>query len=292
MKCERVVKIFQDFNKFRIPALMDCLKVGMKKSLILFLLILISFAGNTQDMEVGVYAGGSYYIGDLNPSIPFQGTQLAYGLIARYNFDSRWAVRLNAFRGKLEGSAQNTWFLPARNLTFTSPVTDISAVAEFNFLPYFTGSRRNFITPYIYAGIGVFFFNPSSGGVALRALGTEGQQSGYLGRKPYSLTNVNVPFGLGVKLSVAKRLGITAFWEMHKTFTDYNDDVSTTYYLDWSEINPDDQQQYYSDPTMSYKPGMQRGNSRNQDWYSFSGITITYKFATDAGKRCRDVYQY
>jgi len=264
----------------------------MRLSFVLLLTIFFSSAGLAQDLEVGIFGGGSYYIGDVNPSGHFKNTMMAYGVIARYQIDSRWAVKISGTMGKVKGSASGTWFLPDRGLEFESPVTDFSAVAEFNFLPYYAGSHRNFITPYVYAGVGMFFFQPSSGVVKLQPLGTEGQQIGYNGRKQYSLVGFNIPFGLGVKVGVTRKLGLALFWEMHKAFTDYLDDISTTYYLDGESIDPDVPAQYFSDPTMSYRPDMQRGNSRNQDWYSFYGITITYKFALDAKKRCRDVYDY
>jgi len=245
---------------------------------------------HSQELEFGVAGGGSYYLGDLNPSAHFRRTDLFYGIIVRYNFDDRWAVKLNGYRGKIKANSASSWFLPERTLEFTSQITDISAVAEFNFLPYFTGSRRNFITPFVYAGIGMFFFKPMSGDMELQPLGTEGQQSGYEGRKPYSLYSVNVPFGLGVKVSISRRIGLALFWEMHKTFTDYIDDVSTTYYLDGTTIDPNNPRQYLSDPSMNHQPGMQRGNSKDKDWYSFSGITITYKFALAGSRRCKDIY--
>jgi hypothetical protein len=265
---------------------------GMRYFFIGLCFLVLSLPAGAQIMEVGVFGGGSYYLGDVNPSGHFKGTKLAYGILARYNFDTRWAIKLSGYRGTLKGEASQSWFLPNRGLSFETPITDISAVAEFNFLPYFTGSKRNWITPYIYAGIGMFFFSPTSGGVNLQPLGTEGQQVGYQGRKPYALVGFDVPFGLGAKISLGQRFGLTVFWEMHKAFSDYLDDISTTYYLDGTTIDPNDPAQYYSDPTQTYQPGMQRGNSKNDDWYSFSGITITYKFALDANKKCRDVYQY
>ena len=266
--------------------------MSMRLSLIALFFTVFLFSGSAQDLEVGVYGGGSYYLGDLNPSNHFQGTQIAYGVVARYNFNTRWAVKLSGYRGKVKGNSADSWFLPYREIQFESPITDISAVAEFNFLPYFTGSKRNYITPYVYAGIGLFFFKPSAEGTDLQPLGTEGQQIGYEGRKPYSQVSFSIPFGLGVKFSVSRRIGLAAFWELHKTFTDYVDDVSKTYYLNGEAIDRNDTQQYLSDPSLNHEPGMQRGNSQNQDWYSFSGITITYKFALDANKKCRDVYKY
>jgi hypothetical protein len=242
-----------------------------------------------QTLEAGLFAGGSYYLGDLNPGVHFKNYQIAYGALARYNLDGRWAVKFSVYRGQVKGNSTQSTYMPERDLSFTSPVTDFSAVAEFNFLNYYTGSRKNWITPYIYAGFSFFLFNPKSGGVALRGLGTEGQNIGYDGRRPYKLYSFSIPFGLGAKISIARNLGMTVFWELHKTFTDYLDDVSKTYYLNGPLINKNDPAQILSDPTMSYTPGMQRGNSRTLDWFSFSGVTLTYKFNLATHKRCRDL---
>lgn len=244
---------------------------------------------NAQELEIGLTGGGSYYLGDLNPGKHFLSTQVAYGLLVRYNIDTRWSVKISGVRAKVKGNSTATGFLPERDLSFESPVTDISAVAEFNFLPYFTGSKRNSISPYIYAGFSVFFFEPVSGGNSLRNLGTEGQNIGYEGREPYSGMSFSIPFGLGVKISLAKRVGMQIYWEMHKTFTDYLDDVSTTYYLEGTAIAPKDMEGLASDPTRNHTPGMQRGNSKNQDWYSIFGVSFTYKFNLTGKKRCRDL---
>jgi len=236
---------------------------------------LFSISGNSlrsQTLDVGLYGGGSYYLGDLNPGVHFMNYSLAYGILARYNIDGRWAVKISAYKGTVKGNSEQSKYMPERNLAFSSPVTDISAVAEFNFFDFYIGSRKNWISPYIYAGFSFFTFNPENGGVKLQEKKTEGV--------PYNTYSFSIPFGLGVKISLARRLGLALFWEMHKTFTDYLDDVSTTY-----PLNPDK----FSDPTGKYAGGMQRGNSRNNDWYSFSGVTLTYKFNLFARKRCKDL---
>jgi hypothetical protein len=240
------------------------------------------------NLEAGLFIGDAYYLGDLNPDVHFRMAQLAYGAIVRYNIDERWSVKFGLTRGKVKGNSEKSNFLPGRNLQFESPITDFSLMGEFNFFPYFTGSRWNWITPYLYAGIGGFFFQPTSGGVKLQPLGTEGQNVGFDGRKPYKTFAVNIPFGLGVKVSIGKKIGLTAFWEMHKTFTDYIDDVSSTYYLNGPAINPNDQGGILSDPTRNHTAGMQRGNPKSYDWYSFSGVTVTYKFALKGSRRCKD----
>lgn len=242
-----------------------------------------------QDLEVGFTAGGDYYLGDLNPGKHFVNSQLAYGVVARYTLNTRWAVKVAAIRGEMKGDAATSTFLPERELAFTSNLTDISAVAEFNFKSHFTGSRMNPISPYIYGGLSFFFFDPMNNGVSLRAMGTEGQNVGYEGRTPYGKVSVSIPFGLGVKVSLGNRIGIQAYWEMHKTFNDYLDDISTTYYLDGRNIDPDDQAAALSDPTFNHEPGMQRGNASNKDWFAIYGVAVTYKFNLLSRKKCRDM---
>ena len=249
-----------------------------KPFFLLALFLLQGVSGKAQDMEVGLTVGGCYYLGDLNPAKHFLNTDIAYGVVARYNIDARWAAKISAVHSNIKGNSSSSTFLPDNGLSFTSTLTDIEGVAEFNFMPYFTGSRVNVISPYIYSGFSVFFFNPMRDGISLRSKGTEGQTT------PYSKVSFSIPFGLGVKLSLTKRLGLQAYWEMHKTFNDYLDDVSTTYYLD-SSTNPDK----YSDPTLDHKPGMQRGNASNKDWYAFFGLAVTYKFNLFSSNRCREL---
>jgi len=240
------------------------------------------------NLEAGVFIGDAYYLGDLNQDVHFRMAQLAYGAMVRYNIDDRWSVKLGVTRGKVKGNSEKTNFLPGRNLQFESPITDFSLMAEFNFFPYFTGSRWNWITPYLYAGIGGFVFQPTSGGEKLKPLGTEGQNIGFDGRKPYNTLGVNIPFGLGVKVSIGKKIGLTAFWEMHKTFTDYIDDISSTYYLNGPAIDPNDHSGTLSDPTRNHLAGMQRGNPKSNDWYSFSGVTFTYIFELRGSRKCKE----
>lgn len=279
----------QNFRKSHFRNIFEdnSLKIGL---LIITLLSVFINHCYSQTFEVGPYGGVSYYLGDLNPGMHYKDSKIAYGALIRYNLNSRWAVKLSGYRGQVSGSSQSNPYLPGKDLSFISPITDISGVAEFNFFEYFTSSKREAFTPYIYAGIGVFFFNPESNGVQLKSAGTEGQNIGYNGRKPYATTAVNLPFGIGVKFSLAKKICVGAFWEMHKTFTDYIDDVSTTYYLKGQDINPNDVTALLSDPGRNHQPDQMRGNPATKDWYSFSGVFLTYKFNIRSSKKCRDIH--
>lgn len=239
--------------------------------------------------ELGLFGGASYYLGDLNPGKQFFMPRLAGGLVYRYNPGKRFAWHIHGVYGSVQADdARSTdEAQQLRNLSFRSQVIEFATILEFNFFNYEIGNPSTPITPYIFGGISLFRFNPKADyfgeWVALQPLGTEGQGSTvYASRKEYSLINGAFPFGFGVKFHALGRLGFSLEWGLRKTFTDYLDDVSTTYadpdvlfatqglvaveLADRSLVNPG-----------PINTNRQRGNETNRDWYSFAGLTITYK---------------
>lgn len=253
--------------------------------------------------ELGVFLGGSYYIGDLNPLGHFnQFTKPAGGIVFRYNFNPRLAARANAFFGGMEGddSFSNNSFQHQRNLHFRSNLYELSAQLEFNFLDYIIGDDSRLFSPYMFGGFAGFKFSPqgqvNDEWLDLQPLGTEGQGlPGGATKKKYKLTQLSLPFGAGIKANLSKNIGISIEWGMRKTFTDYIDDVSGRYYdpavlaakrgavtaqLSDTSIG--------TDPNYS-NVGRQRGNPTTKDWYSFAGIALTVKFK-EKRKLCPGVY--
>ena len=249
--------------------------------------------------ELGVFLGGSYYIGELNPMGHFnQFTKPAGGIVFRYNFNNRLAARVNAFFGAIEGddSFTDSPQQQQRNLYFKSNISELSGQLEFNFLDYEIGDERRGFTPYMFGGVGGFLFKPQAklndSWVDLQPLGTEGQGlPGAASKRKYSLMQLSLPFGVGIKVNLAKSIGVSIEWGMRKTFTDYIDDVSTTYY-DPAKIaaKRGAVAAQLSDPSIGTDPnftnvGRQRGNPTNTDWYSFAGIALTVKIKSRR-KKC------
>jgi hypothetical protein len=274
----------------------------MKKVILLILISLTGFAVNAQ-LEVGVFGGGSFYMGDLNPGKPFLQSDIAYGLIAKYNLSGRWAGRMHIYQGTIAGDDERSGWYPERGLSFTSGINELAGVMEFNFLPYYNGSMKDYWTPYIFGGLALLYHKPELNERELRDLGTEGQNfPGDLwdntARDSYSYFVLSIPFGVGVKYSFSNHIAASLEWGMRKTYNDYLDDVSTTYYLNSSDIEPGDElydDLQYSDPNMNHEAGMQRGNSKTNDWYSFFGLTLTYNINLTNRNKCSDFqskYQY
>ena len=275
----------------------------MKKSIFLTIIFLLVFLcgmpqkSKAQIVEVGMSAGLSYYIGDINPGGHFRQPDIDFSpVVVRYYDNFRWAFRLQYSHLNLKADDATIGFRPERDLNFTSKVNDFAFLAEFNFFDYWTGSNRDYITPYIFAGISVFNFNPCDyNGNELQPLNTEGNfqmndKGEYMlddnnNKIPdyYDLYSVSIPFGVGLKYSMTSRLGMTLEWRMHKTFTDYIDDVSGLY----PETSAVVEGVNYTDPSDSYKPGMQRGNGAgkkwrgfgyNNDWFGTLEFSIVYRF--------------
>jgi len=255
---------------------------------LLFLVFIMPLTYAQKSGDLGLLGGVTYYMGDLNPGKPFLMSKPAFGLMYRQNFNSRISVRVHGLRGSVAGNDAISNANPERNLNFESKITEAGLQLEINFFDYFIGSKIHPITPYIFGGPTVFFFKPfgnlPAGNVELQPLTTEGQST------PYKLYAFSGSFGLGVKYSVSKLFGVGAEWGMRKTTTDYLDDISQTYYMNLAGKNPANAtiNELASDPVLTHNAGMQRGNSRNTDWYSFAGISVTVKIKMLTKESCLD----
>lgn len=246
---------------------------------------------NAKTAELGVFLGGAYYIGDLNPLVHFgPQTKPAAGVLFRYNLNSRLALRANVLFGSVQAddAISTSPAQQQRNLNFRSRITEFSVQAEFNFLDYQIGNEKRKFSPYVFLGIAGFNFNPvavyGNYKFTLQPLGTEGQGlPGGSSKKKYRLTQVSIPFGVGIKTNLSKNIGLSIEWGMRKTFTDYLDDVSTNYYSPAVlAATRGAVAAAASDPSIGTDPaytnvGRQRGNPTTKDWYAFAGIGLTLK---------------
>ena len=248
-----------------------------------------------QTLEVGPHVGVSYYMGDLNPMIPFAQAQLQYGGVVRFNYDSRWTFRFDYSRATVKADDETIGWRPERGLNFTTIINDFSLMAEFNFLEYYTGNPKRNVSPYIFAGVSVFQYTPYAeyGGtkVNLRDYPTEAIPADakwyetLFGRT--SSVGVSIPFGVGVKFSLSRHMAATVEWMMHKTFTDYLDDVGMVYPEISATFTAEDGQTYnLSDPSGNYLPGQQRGNASFNDWFGMARVSLTWKFNLPDGRGC------
>ena len=249
-----------------------------------------------QTLEVGPHAGVSYYMGDLNPTLPFAMADLQYGGLVRFNYDNRWTFRFDYARAMVKASDEEIGWRPERGLNFTTRINDFSLVAEFNFLDYYTGNPKKNVSPYIFGGISVFQYTPyamvGEQLVDLRGYATEAEPGDdakwYEKLTAKSMpVGFSIPFGMGVKMSLSRHIAATVEWRMHKTFTDYLDDVCAVYPENHAIFTAEDGTTYdLSDPTGHYVAGQQRGNASFNDWFGMARVSLTWKFNLPDGRGC------
>ena len=243
--------------------------------------------------EFGILGGTGYYIGDLN-STHFNNLHVAGGMTYRINFDRRFSFKASALYTNIYADDANSSdpIKVERNLHFKSDIFELSGQVEFNFLPYETGNSLYSWSPFVFIGAAIYNHNPkaeASDGqwYDLQNLGTEGQgTTSFQDREKYALTQLSMPFGGGVKIGVSPNFNIIFEYGLRKTTTDYLDDVSTTYVYDkgkWpTEMSLLSQE--LSDRNLSgnlMQDGMARGDDTNNDWYSVSAITLSFKIKGD-----------
>ncbi len=274
------------YKGFRFLLIMSCLLVFMQAN---------AQFDDPKTIEVGPHGGVSYYMGDINPMLPFAQSQLDYRGVVRFNYNNRWTFRFDYSHATVKASDETIGWRPERGLSFTSVINDFSLVAEFNFLEYYTGNPKKNVSPYIFGGISVFQYTPYAeyGGtmVNLRNYATEStpeQTPWYMILSTKSMpVSVSIPFGFGVKLSLSRHLATSVEWRMQKTFTDYLDDVATVYPEQHATFNAEDGETYdLSDPTGNFLPGQQRGNASFNDWFGMARVSLTWKFNLPDGRGC------
>lgn len=242
--------------------------------------------------EAGLLGGATYYSGELDPQVVGMmpgDLHPAGGAFLRLNTSAFTAVRLSLLQGAVSAADANAQDpeLINRNLSFSSKIQEAGLTLEYNL--FGMGSKKSAVfSPYAFGGIALFHFNPRAlyqgEWVALQPLGTEGQGSeAFPDRKPYSLTNIAFPLGVGVKLALSPRFSFGAEAGLRYTLTDYLDDVSTTYPV-FDLEGGQDLSAALSDRILAdhhFEAGAQhsRGNPATKDWYYFAGVSFSYHFA-------------
>jgi hypothetical protein len=201
----------------------------------------------------------------------------------------------------------------ARNLDFRSKIYEGTVMAEFYptvFLEEDAEDVAGRLRPYGVLGLGVFHFNPQGTykdpvtgetyWVDLKPLHTEGQGfPEYPDRKNYSLTQLNIPMGVGIKYFFSENVSISFEIVHRKTFTDYIDDVSTKYidpalfdkYLSPSQAA---MARYMSNKSINgyntpgYRKGDNRGDVTQKDAYFTSGFKIGFRIGGGSADRWRN----
>ena len=228
----------------------------MTRKIILLIFFFSTVHVFCQDNEIGIFAGGSNYIGDVGPTTyisPFSynaSTNYVGGILFRKNFNERISARAKFNYSKI-GSSDN-WpqtadYRQQRGKYFKNKIIEFGLGIDFNFFEFDVFENSLQMTPYISTGISYFLYD------ALKYQQTESKAIKYA-----DANNLSLPITLGYKIKPLKDFIIAFEITANHSYTDN---------LDGSR--PSEKQLSSSDYF---------GSTLSKDWYIFSGFSITYLF--------------
>ena len=272
------------------------MQIWLMKTGILFIVLFFNVLFlPAQRVHVGVAGGLANYTGDLLDKLYHKKLTNGFiGFTVHYELQDQILIRGSYNFARVDGSDaySEKSNLVLRNLRFESAISEISVVGEYYL---FNLNERRF-SPYGFVGLGVFHFDPytldSIGTkVFLKPLSTEGQGI-YPNKKTYSLWQPTIPFGGGVKFAITENLRIGFEIGIRKLFTDYLDDVSTSY-PDFNDLLIARGQTavdfaYRTDEIPGGDANFptketQRGGAAQKDMYYFTGINLSFRPSFGAG---------
>ena len=219
--------------------------------------LLAAVSGTAQMYEVGVFAGGANVIGDVGRTNYVLPSGLAFGGIFKWNKSKRYAWRASVYRGEFtaDDSKSSKPSREQRGYRVENSVMEYSLGLEFNFVEYNLHKLGPAFTPYLYTGVAYFRYDFNY---------IDAQQVQDINQKDGSFA---IPMTVGAKLRLNQFLILGAEIGARYTFTDNLD---------------------ASNPEGSNFEEFRFGNILSEDWYVFSGFTLTYTFGR---KPCQDCFE-
>lgn len=231
--------------KGTFPAIVSYATVFMRTIVLVCLFAIGSIRAQTY--EIGLFAGGINHIGDVgrtNYILPSGG---AFGALFKWNKRKRYAWRASVYRGSFvaDDSKSSKASRQQRGFRVKNSITEYSAGLEFNFVDYNLHRLGPAFTPYLYTGFTYFRYDFNY---------IDAQQVQDINQKDGSFA---IPMTVGAKFRLNQFVIIGAEIGARYTFTDNLD---------------------ASNPEGSNFERFRFGNILSEDWYVFSGITLTYTF--------------
>ena len=232
----------------------------MRPFIIVILILLIGNL-NAQTYEIGAFAGGTNFIGDVGRTNYILPSDIAYGGLFKWNKSKRYAWRVSFIHGKFtaDDSKSSISSRRQRGYVVKNSITEASAGLEFNFVEYNLHRLGPAFTPYLYTGVTYFRYNYNyfDAGQFINFNQTDGSFA--------------IPMTVGAKYRLNQFLILGAEIGARYTFTD-NLDAS----------NPEKSRLISNQLDVAF------GNIFSDDWYVFSGLTLTYTFGR---KPCQDCFE-
>jgi hypothetical protein len=234
----------------------------MKKIILTLLLVWFSTQINAQINELGVFVGGSNYVGDIGASTYIRPNAFASGIIYKYNKNPRVAYRASYTNMSIspddaDSSNEVQNFFQS---SFRKNISELAVGIEFNFFEYNLAYNGQKSTPYLFVELAAFQYKAAES----------------LAPSVAPIVNLNydtkrgmaIPFGIGYKTRLFRKLAISFEARIRYTFTD---DLDDSLFIKENIIAPS-----------SIEEKAKFNNTKTNDWYMATGVSIVYTFGRPA----------
>ena len=234
-------------------------------SIFLFMIFILS-SGHSQNNEIGIYFGGTNYIGDVGPTTyinPFAkqnktedklGRASTFiGVIYKKHMSDRLAIRGGFSIAEIHSSDYwkgSSEYRTDRGKYFTNNIEELNLSLEFNFRKFDTTSDNFQYSPYVRSGLSYFRFNDLFYPEGIN------QAQSFAKHNEFS-----IPISVGFKIKPIKSFAIGFEITANHSFSEN---------LDGSYPKRFEDYELYSQKSF--------GGNLSQDWYVFTGFTLTYIF--------------
>lgn len=214
--------------------------------LFIFIFLILGLTLEAQIHEIGVFLGGSNYIGEIGKTTYIAPNEMAFGILYKWNRSPRHSWRVSYTQSKITADDKKS-SEPARqerDYDFENSIKEVSLGLEFDFLDFNLHDSNPKITPYVYSGLsyvryeGLYFINGNA-------------------KIDQTYGSIAIPMTIGVKAKLMDHI-ILGF-EAGARYS-FKDDLDG------------------SNPSNAKYESLKFGNINSNDWYVFTGFTLTYTF--------------
>ena len=221
----------------------------MKLYSVLLLVLFTPLLMQSQTYEIGGFFGGANFIGDVGKTSYIAPSTPVFGALFKWNRTSRHAFRGSLSFASIEGIDEKSHEArrKERGYTFKNNIIELSVGIEYTFWEFDVHGGKHASAPYLYTGITYFRYNslykkPNNDIV-------EYEKSG----------SFAIPIVVGYKTTLGTKFVLAGEIGARYTLTDN---------LDGSNPRKGSEEE----DLLSF------GNTNNNDWYVFTGISLTYTF--------------
>ena len=216
------------------------------RATVVVVLVFIFCNVEAQTYEAGIFLGGTNNIGDVGRTNFISPSGIACGGLFKWNISKRYAWRASMTYGNFTADDTKSGMASReqRGYVVNNSVLEASGGLELNFVEYNLHKLGPAFTPYLYTGVTYFRYDFNY--FIIGQLQDFDKREGAF----------TIPMIVGAKFRINQFFILGAEVGARYTFTDNLD---------------------ASNPGVE-NVGEQFGNLNSDDWYTFSGITLTYTF--------------